>query len=1064
MAINTDQLLNRSSGRLAMQKAQQEKMVGGASVNIVLTKKSIKNVDIIKTNVVKIESFFKGTLALDKKQLDDKKRATSRKRKDDIETKLETKPNAESGGKVKLPAAPRMGILDWIKNFIGNIILGYFVVRLIDHLPKIMPILKFLGGAADFIIDIGGKLLNGLVTFIDVGYKAYDATRGLVKNLFGKSGEKQFDQLSSVLNTFLNTVIIAGMLFAGSGGFGGGPRGGPKGGGPRGGPSAPGTRGTRTTSGGRPQGRPDIRNPLRQTPKVTTGGGGVAGGLDIRNPLRARPKVTVGGGGNKALLSSVRPFLKRIPLPVIGALIDFGLSIALGENVGKAAFRAIGAGLLGAVGAAVGSVVPIAGNIIGGIIGGTAGDMAGGALYDMFFTGKKPQQKGKVQGKAGGGITRGGKSAGGAKRSFGGMKKKETYKRRIAQKPSQVQIKPGADVGGEDKIFGIFPNPLKAAKKVIDTVNPFNIIKTTGEDLGKTDYFGPILAITSKMILGQQPDQMDYKNVGLGLNLLIAKGVQDGQLKGGIIPAFAEGGLVDPDVLSAVETGGDISSWVSNVFRGEIETGAQKTMRLIKENMAKKKAENDAPPSGDPHSGGGDGTGSTGGISGSGVDKAVSVSKKLIADLGITPAQASGIVGNFLYESAGMNPGEREGEPYGIPEKPPSLGTLGVGYGWAQWTNSAPGDRLDKFLKSYGGDKGKIATDDDNYRFLMQELKGSESLTRKGSVTGTFFPKDDPQAASDWFRQNWERAGVPADEKRRKQTLEVFNKIKGLSREQAKLDVEKSGGRIIVGDVGDMRNESAGSQSSKILAGAKKIIGKGSGVGDQCANTVRDALRVGGHPAANKRTKIGDLDTPKGTAFSAPAYAASFGGSDMGKIIRNRSSIKAGDIILWRDYAGGKYGKGAITHVGIAADDGLKNQYDHNKERGFHYRPHWDRGSGTEWFAGVRLMDSGGMITQLTPAILGEAGRPEGVVGGKITQLLEEMSPGTLPAIIGSRNKSDLRNILENIIPVEDIIIIPSPSAPEEDEYDSGMSGGGVAFMPIGGGDADPFSTLYQGG
>ena len=67
-----------------------------------------------------------------------------RKRKDDIETKLETKPNVESGGKVKLPAAPRMGILDWIKNFIGNVLLGYFAVRLIKHLPKIMPILKLL--------------------------------------------------------------------------------------------------------------------------------------------------------------------------------------------------------------------------------------------------------------------------------------------------------------------------------------------------------------------------------------------------------------------------------------------------------------------------------------------------------------------------------------------------------------------------------------------------------------------------------------------------------------------------------------------------------------------------------------------------------------------------------------------------------------------------------------------------------------------------------------------------------------------------------------------------------
>jgi murein DD-endopeptidase MepM/ murein hydrolase activator NlpD len=183
------------------------------------------------------------------------------------------------------------------------------------------------------------------------------------------------------------------------------------------------------------------------------------------------------------------------------------------------------------------------------------------------------------------------------------------------------------------------------------------------------------------------------------------------------------------------------------------------------------------------------GTPSSGGISGRGVDKGVSVAKKLIADLGITPAQAAGIVGNFLYESAGMNPGEREGSPYGTPEKPPALGTVGVGYGWAQWTNSRPGDRLDKFLKSYGGDKGKIATDDDNYRFLMKELKGSESLNRKGVITGTYFPKDDPQAASDWFRRNWERAGVPADEKRRKETLVVFNKIKGLSRNQAKIDV-----------------------------------------------------------------------------------------------------------------------------------------------------------------------------------------------------------------------------------------------------------------------------------
>ena len=59
--------------------------------------------------------------------------------------------------------------------------------------------------------------------------------------------------------------------------------------------------------------------------------------------------------------------------------------------------------------------------------------------------------------------------------------------------------------------------------------------------------------------------------------------IQQQQLKGGIVAAFAGGGLVDPDVLSAAETGGDISNWVAKTFRGAIETGAQKTMRLMKE-------------------------------------------------------------------------------------------------------------------------------------------------------------------------------------------------------------------------------------------------------------------------------------------------------------------------------------------------------------------------------------------------------------------------------------------------------------------------------------------------
>jgi hypothetical protein len=562
MAINADQLLNRPSelhrrygGRLAMQKAQQEKMVGGGPSNIVLSKKSIKGIEGIKINVIKIEDILKGSLALDKKQLDDKKKATSRKRKDDIETKLETKPNVESGGKVKLPAAPRMGILDFVKNFIGNVLLGYFAVRLIKHLPKIMPIVKFLGNAADFIINTGGELLNGLITFAQKGQEAHDKTRGFIKNLGGENFAKGFDKFIGAIDTalFLTTVLAGSLAMEAMTGGGGGPGGG----------------GLRV--GGKGAGRVNTAVARRYAERFGRdaalkkfGAEGVKslGGKYARsgatNLARNALVGVAGKGGAKAALRIIKPILGNLPL--IGGLLEFAISWALGDPIGKAAFRGIGAGLIGAVGTVIGGP-------LGAMIGGFVGGELGGALYDTFFGGKKPQQNGKVQGKAGGGITRGGKSVGGAKRTIS----KGKYKRVLApQKPSKTELKTEAFTKPENKT-----------------------LKESTEELDKTKYFGPILAISSKIMNKEEPTDRDYQNVGLGINLLIAKGIQDKQLKGGIVAKFAGGGLVDPDVLSAAETGGDISNWVAKAFRGAIETGAQKTMRLMKE-MREKKAILDA--------------------------------------------------------------------------------------------------------------------------------------------------------------------------------------------------------------------------------------------------------------------------------------------------------------------------------------------------------------------------------------------------------------------------------------------------------------------------------------
>ena len=615
MAITSEKLLNRPSelhrrygGRLAMKEDLQKKMVGGGPSNIVLTKKSVKDIGNIKVNVIKIENILKGTLASEKKSLDEKKRQESGKRREKQEEKLETKPQAEKG-KIKTAQVPRMGFLDWVKNFIGNVILGYFAVRMLDYLPKLTPILKFLGSATDFVINTGGKLLDGLITFVDWGYKAIDATTGFIKNIGGSGAADNFGKFLGLIDNalFLTTTIAGAMaveaLTSDSGGPGpGGGRGG------RGSEFRDPRRGFKGNQGWNLSWE-RATNPSRGFSHLNAdrdimkryfqrfgkdafierfgkeGLEALPGGMARSGATKFARNAFVGiagKGGAKTILKTVRPLLKRIPLPVVGALIDFGLSWALGEDPGRAAFKAIGAGILGGIGTALGGAIglaggplSIAGAMLGGLAGGTLGDMAGGALYDMFFGGKNPQQKNqKVQKKAGGGITRGGKAQTGARRTIGGDKKKGKYKRALARKPSKTQFK------GDPK------DPL---------------IKS-GEQLDKTKYFGPLLAVSTKLEAKEEPSQKDYENVGLGLNLLIARGLEEGQLKGGLVAAFAEGGMVDDEFLEAAEKGVDVSSWISRTFKNEFETNAQKTLRLIRERKEKKEGAAGVPGAGSPGS------------------------------------------------------------------------------------------------------------------------------------------------------------------------------------------------------------------------------------------------------------------------------------------------------------------------------------------------------------------------------------------------------------------------------------------------------------------------------
>jgi len=132
---------------------------------------------------------------------------------------------------------------------------------------------------------------------------------------------------------------------------------------------------------------------------------------------------------------------------------------------------------------------------------------------------------------------------------------------------------------------------------------------------------------------------------------------------------------------------------------------------------------------------------------------AVTVADKLMKDFpGLSKEGAAGIVGNLYHESWGMNPNINEGGAIGDPNGSDK------GYGWAQWSYDRKKNYLN-FCQQNGMDPGSPEA---NYAMLKHELQTSEKGTldaMKGART--------PEQAADIFRQVYERAENPVDEKRR---------------------------------------------------------------------------------------------------------------------------------------------------------------------------------------------------------------------------------------------------------------------------------------------------------
>lgn len=153
------------------------------------------------------------------------------------------------------------------------------------------------------------------------------------------------------------------------------------------------------------------------------------------------------------------------------------------------------------------------------------------------------------------------------------------------------------------------------------------------------------------------------------------------------------------------------------------------------------------------------------------VERRVNLIKALIADFELTPAQAAGPVGNFMWESGGSDlpPYINQGHSGEGPQAPAFSG----GYGWAQWTGGRQHSFIDFAIENgYMASDDVPATDAASYAYLKKELTESYTATIEELKLQTT-----PEDAAVSFEDTFERAGVPALEGRKAGARQAYDEF-----------------------------------------------------------------------------------------------------------------------------------------------------------------------------------------------------------------------------------------------------------------------------------------------
>jgi hypothetical protein len=494
-----------------------------------------EDIKSIKENVIKIEDILKKSIKINLKKIEITRKQGERDNRDKKESELEKKEKKEKKSNIK-KYIPGLSLVDRLKQFLGNIIAGFLVLKLVKLIPKISEFVKFIKPVTTFISSFVGGMLDKFVTGIEIGYNLVDGVSNTVKNVFGEDAQKKLNGFLSAFNKFANIAIIAMMLASG----GSNPLDGKFKGPQRRGFDRNGRRvNTRTQRRYRERyGDRRFRERFGQRnldrlnrpprPSATPPTGGAPGAVQSGAQRAVQRGVTRVAGRTAGRIAG--------RIPIVGPLIDFGIrTLIFKEPLGKAAAGAVGA----SVGQALGSWIGGAGATAlaassfglgalaapalvagGAILGGLIGDTIGIALYDALIGSKSE----KVQAKSGGGNT-------------DKTKSDTKHKPKVQQyKPSRVT--PGYD-SGKLRLLLFYNGNMNAISSLLRASNS---MKNVSRSL-----LTKVASLGLDLALGVKPSNENIRNLANSFVSIIDA------FRFGSIDKFEGGGEVKKTILKNLE-------------------------------------------------------------------------------------------------------------------------------------------------------------------------------------------------------------------------------------------------------------------------------------------------------------------------------------------------------------------------------------------------------------------------------------------------------------------------------------------------------------------------------